>query len=328
MSAKKRRIRIKLVGYADSICERRWTLDFLSRDYEVEVCDNPDYLFWGGFGFDHYEYDCVKIAIIGENLVPNFNAFDYAVGFDHLDFGDRYLRVPLFALYEEYGKLGARNRPTDEELLERGFCSFVVSNGTRGDPFRTEFFRRLSEYRPVASGGRYLNNVGGPVADKLAFCGRYKFNIAFENSSSPGYTTEKVMQPLTVNSVPIYWGNPRIDLDFRPECMVRVRDRDDIERAVEEIVYLDTHDDAYLAKCRAQCLVHDQMDWYDRKLMEFYHGIIDQPICRARRVNRYGYQNDLNGQMRHFVRVNKLMRKCKVYKCVDVVRATRRMIGL
>ncbi|CAJ99309.1 alpha (1,3)-fucosyltransferase fragment 2 [Helicobacter acinonychis str. Sheeba] len=32
----------------------------------------------------------------GENEVPNFNLFDYAIGFDGLDFKERYLRMPLY----------------------------------------------------------------------------------------------------------------------------------------------------------------------------------------------------------------------------------------
>ena len=35
---------------------------------------------------------------------------------------------------------------------------------------------------------------------------KYKFNICFENSSTPGYVTEKIIQSMYVNSIPIYWG--------------------------------------------------------------------------------------------------------------------------
>ena len=37
--------------------------------------------------------------------------------------------------------------------------------------------------------------------------------IAFENSSFPGYTTEKIFEPMLEGSIPIYWGNPRVDED-------------------------------------------------------------------------------------------------------------------
>ena len=316
-----KKINAKFIGYYAGGDPQLDTLKrILSESYEIEESERPDYLFCGGFSREHYWHDCVKIVQVGENYVPDFNAFDYAIGMNHLDFGDRYLRIPHFAYYPEYKNLAMRNSASDEELLNRGFCSFVVSNGNRGDPLRAEFFHRLSKYKQVSSGGRYLNNVGGPVADKLDFCSRFKFNIAFENSVSDGYTTEKVMQPLTVNSVPIYFGNPNVSEDFNESCMVRVRDREDVECAVEEIIRLDCDDAAYLAKCRANPLPGVDVDLYDRKLTDFLRHIIEQPIEQAKRISRFGYQNDINAQMRHMVRVNELMRKFKVYRMVDIWR--------
>lgn len=35
---------------------------------------------------------------------------------------------------------------------------------------------------------------------------RYKFTIAFENQSYPGYVTEKIADALMAGTVPIYWG--------------------------------------------------------------------------------------------------------------------------
>ena len=128
--------------------------------------------------------------------------------------------------------------------------SFVVSND-EGDPMRIEFFHRLSKYKPVASGGKLFNNVGGRVLDKNAFVAQYKFNIAFENSCVPGYTTEKILEPLAVHSVPIYYGNPAIAADFNPSCMVHVANRGDVERAGEEIIALDRDDAACLRKLSA-----------------------------------------------------------------------------
>ena len=250
--------KIKL-GFADKwggfVPEEDFYYKLLARHYDIELSDTPDYLICSQNGHSHIKYDCVKIVDIGENIVLDFNEFDYAVGFDHLEFGDRYLRVPLYVFFAEYPKLAERaTPPPDDVLLNRKFCSFVVTNGGYGDPMRTKFFHALSKYKRVDSGGRYLNNIGGNVKDKMAFCSQYKFNIAFENSSSPGYTTEKVMQPLSCFSVPIYWGNPLIAEDFSPASLVCVKDEADFDRAIEEIIRLDTDDAAYLEKAKAPCL--------------------------------------------------------------------------
>lgn len=277
----------------------------LSKFYHVEISDSPDYVFCGSQGHRQvYLNDCIKIQTIGENIVPDFNSFDYAIGFDELSFGDRYLRLPLFYFYDEFSKLSERGTvPSREELLNRKFCSFVVSNGG-GDPLRTKFFYELSKYKQVDSGGRYLNNVGGPVANKEAFCKGYKFNIAFENSVSPGYTTEKVMQPLTYHSVPIYYGNPNVTEDFTDACMVRIKDESDVSRAIEEIKYLDTHDEAYLEKCLTPRLTHGSEAYYDARIEAFLRNIFDRPLNEARRLIPYGMQNVYRGRLRHLYKLD------------------------
>ena len=293
-----REIRVKFTDYYGIRPEDTWAYRILRQSYDVRLVGrHPDYVIDGGLGFEYLDYpDAVRIVFVGESYVPDFNQFDYAVGFDDLTFGDRYLRIPLFAFYSQFRTLcerrsGSPSPLPDPALARREFCSFVVSNDD-GDPARLEFFRRLSKYKPVASGGKLFNNVGGRVPDKSAFVARYKFNIAFENSVVPGYTTEKVMEPLAVRSVPVYYGNPRIAEDFNPACMVRVSSREDMERAIEEIVALDRDDAAYLAKLSAPTFVHP-FDWYERRLADFLHGIFDQPMESARRLNAYGYQTNI-----------------------------------
>ena len=261
----------------------------LSHEYDFRISDHPDYLIDYGLGYHYLDYDCVKIFMTSENQVPDFNQFDYAMGFDDLTFGDRYLRLPHYVGYKEYAMLFDRKFPDDGSLLSRKFCSFVVSNSF-GNPIRRKFFERLTKYKKVDSGGRYLNNVGAPVSDKLEFCRGYKFNIAFENSSALGYTTEKIAQAYAACSVPIYFGNPNVAADFLPDSMICVHDEGDIERAVEEVIRLDNDDAAYLAKCKAPCLVHQDPDYFNRQRIDFFRHIFDQPLDAARRVCDYGYQ--------------------------------------
>jgi len=286
-------IRIKFADFYGTSPENIWEYRILKRFYNVEIVKrDPDYLLDGGLGSEHLRYpNAIRIVRVGESYVPDFNQFDYAIGFDFLNFGDRYLRLPLFAYCSQFKDLCAYSPLPSPALAKREFCSFVVSNPD-GDPLRTDFFKRLSQYKPVASGGRLFNNVGGRVPDKSAFLANYKFNIAFENSVVPGYTTEKVMEPLAARSVPIYYGNPCIGEDFDERCMVRVRNRADVERAVEEIVALDRDDDAYLAKLAAPTAQHG-LGYYEERLTTFLRAIFDPPRDEVRRLNDYGYQTNI-----------------------------------
>lgn len=312
----KKHIKVKMIdyGWPGFRPEGEYIYRLLSDMYDVELCDDPDYLIDGCFGFEDLDYPhrCVRILTNGENFVADFNRFDYMVGHDHITFGDRYLRMPHFTNYGEFDSVrqrsaGKASSLSDEELLNRKFCSFVISN-FNGDPFRMAFFERLCKYKKVDSGGRHLNNIGGPVADKLDFCRQYKFNIAFENSASPGYVTEKVMQPLAVNSVPIYWGDPLVGSDFNAEALVVVRNKDDVDRAIEEIVRLDTHDDEYLAKCRANPLAVDS-DHYERAYRDFLRNIFEQPLEGAKRLNEFGYQARWRERMRRYCLEDKILYK-------------------
>jgi hypothetical protein len=123
----------------------------------------------------------------------------------------------------------------DDGYLDRPFCSMVVSNNWNCDPTRLNFYADLSQYKSVASGGRYANNVGGAVKDKLAFVSQYKFNIAFENSSAVGYTTEKLLDALYASTVPIYWGNPKVDMDVNPKSFINIQDFSSSKKAIEFI---------------------------------------------------------------------------------------------
>ena len=286
----KKKIRLKFTDtYFDFKPEEFLVYKLLKEQFDVELVDDPDYVIAMSYGHEHLKYDAIKIFWTGENDVPDFNLFDYAIGFDHLAFGDRYLRVPLYPLRAEFAQFRKYGVVDPARLLNRKFCSFVVSN-SGGDPIRTQFFNELSKYKKIDSGGRYLNNVGGPVKDKGEFISHYKFNIAFENSSYPGYVTEKIMDAYSRWSVPVYWGDPLVGSDFRVETMVRVLDKDDIDRAIEEIVRLDNDDEAYLSKCMAECLVYPDRQHYVNKLRDFLCPIFLQEKSRARRVCSFGFQ--------------------------------------
>jgi len=136
----------------------------------------------------------------------------------------------------------------------------------------------------------------------------------------PGYTTEKIMQPLSVGSVPIYYGNPLIAEDFRPDCFVHLASRADMDRAIDEIVALDRDDAAYLRKVRAPMLVHD-FAWHEERLTAFLRNIFDPPLEEARRLNAYGYQVNIRRRLKRLWNFYELTSPARLVKRI------RRKIG-
>ena len=281
-------IRIKFVDFYPNfhpekapLWQRLWDL------YHVELSENPDWLVYSVFGTEHLKYNnCVKIFYTGENQAPDFNLCDYALGFDYIDFGDRYMRLPLWLLYPNdiHAMLHKHERPTLDSKTD--FCSFVVSN-PHGNETRAKFMDMLSEYNQVHSGGRWRNNVGGPVADKLAFQKKHKFSMAFENTIYPGYTTEKLVQSFAAQTVPIYWGDPRVAETFNNEAFINCNDYPDLESVIERVKEIDQNDVLWLKMIETPALrdpeiIHKSLTDLDA----FLQHIFDQEPQAARRFSR------------------------------------------
>lgn len=220
--------------------------NLLKEEFDVIISDNPDYLFFSIFGNKHLQYKCKKIFYTGENIAPPLHYCDYSFSFDYLD-DNRNYRLPHYLLYDGYYEL-QRPKIINESLANRKFCNFIVSNGSCQE--RNQFYNELSKYKKVDSGGRFANNIGYAVDNKVKFQSEYKFSIAFENNAYrpqfPGYTTEKIMEPMTVNSVPIYWGNPEIKKEFNTKSFINVYDFNSITDVINYIEYLDNNDKKYL----------------------------------------------------------------------------------
>jgi alpha(1,3/1,4) fucosyltransferase len=220
--------------------------NLLKEEFDVEISSNPDYLFFSLFGNQHQNYKCVKIFYTGENIAPPLGYCQYSFSFDYLD-DTRNYRLPHYLLYDGYYEL-VRPKVIEESMSTRKFCNFVASNGDCQE--RNKFVQQLSKYKNVDCGGRWMNNIGGPVSDKRKFQSEYKFSIAFENNAyrpqHPGYTTEKIMEPMTVNSIPIYWGNPNINLEFNTKSFINFYDFNSEKDMIDYIIDLDKDDSKYL----------------------------------------------------------------------------------
>lgn len=230
-------------------------MDALKKHFEVEISDNPDYVFCSTFGRKYLKYDCARIFYTGENILPDYNLVDYGLAFQDIKFYDRYLRLPHYVLYPEDCDLALKKHAlSDEELgMHSKFCNYVISNAL-SDPARDEMIKILESYKGVDSGGKYHNNVGGPVPDKIAFQKNYKFTMAFENTGSRGYTTEKIVQAFASSTIPIYWGNPDIAEEFNPEAFINCHDFESFEDVLEEVKRIDADDEAYRKMVKAPIL--------------------------------------------------------------------------
>lgn len=244
--------------------------NLLSAEYEVQISMEPHVVFFSAFGDLKNrarltrELPGLKVFYTGENVRPDFGQCDLALSFDYLD-DERNYRLPLWALANR--RLGisllhtgakhadlsnlVRPRSFNPGLVRRSktrFCDFVYSNVSARE--RVRFFDLLCQYKRVDSAGRVRHNTGGlslpkDGVSKLAFQRECKFTIAFENSSHPGYCTEKILHPFLAHGVPIYWGDPEVARDFNSASFINCHDFDSLEEVVERVAQVDRNDGLY-----------------------------------------------------------------------------------
>jgi hypothetical protein len=282
----KRRIRIDFCDFWRYLDKNNNFFSNLLRErFDLRVCDRPDFLIYSNNGHVHRHFNSVKIYYTHEPIPANFNECDFAFTSFYVD-DPRHMRLPWYAvLYESPAALiqGADFPPPPKILAEKTkFCSYVVSgHSRRRNRNRLEIFEKLSKYKRVDSGGRFMNNIGGPIGGgfpgKIDFMRNYKFHIAFENASLPGYTTEKLPQAIMARTLPIYWGNPLVGKDFNPQSFVDASDFPNLDALVERIIQLD-QDDAQYMKILSQPFFPDNKptEWFDRsRVLDRFEEIFD-----------------------------------------------------
>jgi hypothetical protein len=251
------------------------------KNFDIIISRDPEYLIFSDYGQSHLDVDAVKVRFHGENRRPDFNVADFIIGFDYVS-SDRYLRVPLYVNYqnEKYDVRGLENQKSKYDVNriikeKTEFCCFIVSNGSCD--FRNRFFEQLNAIKPVASGGGFRNNIGGRVENKIEFMRKYKFVIAFENSSHPGYTTEKLLHPYYSNAIPIYWGSPNVDEEFDPMSFVWVKDARCVDRAIGEIIEIDSDIDKFASYIERSPFYGGRRNHYfsEERICAFFSRILE-----------------------------------------------------
>lgn len=269
--------------------EDHYIYHWLCERYDVVLDElNPDFLFYDVFGNEHLNYkNCVKIFLPTEDEIPDFNQCDYGTGFVDMTYRDRYFYHNLF-LSDITEKFQERSIVTDD-FINRNFCNFIYSNASFGEGalLRQELCKRLMKYKRVDCPGAVLNNMDRNVINdvyigdwrrsKREFQRQYKFTIACENDATDGWTTEKMPDAMRAFSVPIYYGNSDVNRDFNPKAFINIAYYGfDLDKVVERIIYLDTHDDEYLAMLKEKPL-QDNFRYYDEnKYKEWIYHIVDK----------------------------------------------------
>ena len=257
--------------------------------------DNPDYLIYATFGCENTlnKYNnTIKIAFFTENQLPDLNFADYAVGLGHINHLDRFFTFPYFVyeLTKRNIKIKdfemVRNEVLNSRKREK-FCAAVITNPIG---FRLNFIKELNKYKNIDMGGRFHNNVGGYVKDKIEFLKQYKFSLAMENSEADGYTSEKIIDAYLAGTIPIYYGDYMVDDYINPKTYILIRNHRDMANKINYIKKIDNDDNLYRSILKEKVFIDDFfVDNIDNERKKFLLHIFEQKKEYAKRVDKYHF---------------------------------------
>lgn len=165
--------------------------------------------------------------------------------------------LPLYQLY----LLDIGEPPeTEYRLIPEKDVLVMISNPN--GHFRSRFleFLEASDLK-ITYAGKYKNNIGGPFPHAFgtpeynAFASQFKFIITMENSQQENYITEKILQGLFAENVPIYYGSPNISQYINPQRFLSLKDESStgessITQTIERMRRLASNPDEWLETVR------------------------------------------------------------------------------
>lgn len=165
---------------------------------------------------EYYSDKAINIVISGESnttkhkydisiaTIKNFNSHH-----------NIYLPFLYMSLKEHMCSIDNRSYMKDKTK----FCAYMYSADHR---HRIHYFNLFNKYQRVDALGKSCNNIDvnvnrGKYDNDMTYLdqavqiyGDYKFVLALENKMVDGYVTEKVINPLIANCIPIYWGSDSV----------------------------------------------------------------------------------------------------------------------
>lgn len=275
-------LKVKTINFADGVGNSLHFWDIINKKYEIHFVKDRTYdvlvVGWIGYepvpdvpgviriyyssepfatDFERMEDGKIKHFSSDELVKRYINDFDLVMSFEFID-RPNYIRVP-YSYFWHKEKISHDYERKEQKCLPQNkkyFTCFLVTNGGseeyefNGAHKRNRLFHLLSLYKPVVSGGKHLNNIGGPIPrdkDKtLEWLSQCKFTIAYENDTTyPGYVTEKPFQAWDAGTIPIYDAHPAGLVDMNKKALIYAGDFATEDELVEYIKKVDNDDKLY-----------------------------------------------------------------------------------
>ena len=254
--------------------------DILSKHFNIIYDDkNPDLILYSCFRNFNQDTSIIKdipsLFIMGENyFIPEMpTGIHYSMTFEPTQDNNLQAGYPLYfeqTIYNIHDVDKVLKERKLEHFEHKKFACAVISN-SRSAGFRNNIVNIISTYKDIDYGGKWRNNVGGHVSNKLQFLNNYKFNICCENSQRDMYITEKILDAYLGNTIPIYAGG-NAETIFNPDSFINLNNKSE-EEIIEIIKEVNENDELYKKMYNAPILLDE--NYFKKKYEEIEQFLVN-----------------------------------------------------
>lgn len=271
----------------------------LNAEYDfIEDNIHPEVVIFGPYGNDIPEGNFIRVGYFCENFQPDMKVCDYGFGIPY----EAEINHPNYTRIDFHGfnpdtLIKSKNFAEEAFKKKKYFCNFLYGNKVL---YRELFFRELSKYKRVDAAGKSMQNSEplpndskiGIWNSKREYISEFKFTIAFENYTYPGYHTEKILDPMLAGSIPIYIGNPDIETHFNNKSFIHGRN------------YIKNNRNEFLKKIE-KAVQPDYCDWRPTIYNSPYYKIKRKTKKIGRHFKlKYEFHNGFNGLINEIIRLD------------------------
>ena len=156
--------------------------------------------------------DATWVLFLGENVRPSFTRYDLSISSDDFSYTGKNIYLPLWLFEVDWFNCKYADR---SPYSVSNFCQPVTWNygkrhnrvlfvGNNHEPVRVSLMEELqAQGIPIDIFGSHTR----PIDNKIELAKKYKVMIGMENSSFPGYITEKIVHPYLAGCHSIRFGD-------------------------------------------------------------------------------------------------------------------------
>ena len=134
---------------------------------------------------------------------------------------------------------------------------------------RNNFLNKLEKKMKVTYAGRYKNNINTLLPwdynniNFIEYVSKFKFIVSMENTKYETGITEKIVHGMLADTIPIYWGSPRVNEYFNKNRFLNLINGDDkeINDIINKIIELSKNKEKWLETVNNNIFPKDGKIW-------------------------------------------------------------------